>query len=134
MTTIDLNAMRAARTEAQREPVDVQWGDKTFRILPERLTLKLQDAIEGPGVMSGLRVLLGEEQATEFINMDPEPDVLDGLALVTEAIKVLSGRSPGESGASPNSLTNGGRSARQTSNGSTDSTSPQPATAPTHSQ
>src|SRR6266540_3503795 len=117
---IDLDAMRAARAEVEGEPVTLTFGGKTFA-LPKTLPIAFAVALERDSTTEALRALLGE-QVDEFLGLGA--DYSDLADLMAAVVKLYTGRSPGESGASPVSSGNGGRRSRRTSRTSTAPTSP----------
>lgn len=120
MATIDLDAARAARAEAQGEENTVLLGGDTFT-LPLELPIELGDFLVSGRVGAFIEALLGEEQWTKFASHKP---TLNDLKVLAEQLAPLYGfESPGESPASVASLPSNGSHSRPTSRASTGSTS-----------
>ena len=126
MARLDLNAKRAARTEAENEPHEVVLGfdpdgaEQVFLVRPRM-------PLEFPSLLA--RGLFRE--ALELILVDPA-DWQRMRKAVPEEEELLEmanlyGVDVGEAPASTRSSKNGGRSSRPTSRPSTSSTSPKPA-------
>lgn len=123
MTRLDLDAKRAARSEAENSPHEVVFGGEVFA-LPPRMPLECLDLMKEGEFRAAFRLLLGDEDAAARF-MRHRPDDADLTELMS-----LYGEAP-ESLASAPSLSNGGRPLRPTSPPPTGSTSPPAATAPT---
>jgi hypothetical protein len=129
MTRIDLNATRAARTEAQNQPHEVVLGfdasgaEQVFKLRP-RMPLEFPSLLARGLFDEAVKLILVDPQDWERMRAAvPEEDDL-------MAIADLYALDLGESSASPPSSSNGGRSSRPTSSGSTVSTSRRRAGAP----
>jgi hypothetical protein len=128
MATLDLNAKRAARTEAENKPHEVTLGfadDGTDRIyqLKPRMPLEFSDLLRAGRMREAMQLLLIDPTDWEQLRK-AQPDEDDLLAIAD-----LYGVNLPESPASAPSSSNGGGPSRPTSNGSTGSTSPKPASA-----
>ena len=123
MARIDLNATRAARSEAENQPHEVVLGfdasgaEQVFRLRP-RLPLEF----------SALLARGQADEAMKLVLVDPDDWQRMRAAIPEEdelmAIADLYAVDMGESPASNRSSTNGGRPSRPTSSASTRSTSP----------
>src|ERR1044072_513764 len=101
MATVDLDAKRAARSEALSEPHTVVFGGEKFE-LPPKIPLESVELMAEAKFRDAFRILLGEDDITDrFFAHRPDDGDL-------EAIMGLYGQ-PGESSASPVSSLNGGR-------------------------
>ena len=101
MTVKDLDAKKAARSEAQKEPHEIILGGETFE-LPPRIPLESIELMATAEFREAFRVLLGDEDtARRFFAHRPDDGDL-------EEIMGLYGTGP-ESSASPGSSLNGGR-------------------------
>ena len=109
---LDLDAKRAARSEAQNTPHEVRLGGETF-ILPPKLPLESLELMGEAKFREAFRILLGDDAAVRrFFAHRPDNDDL-------EELMGLYG-SPGESSASPGSSLNGGRPSKRTGTATTD--------------
>lgn len=101
MATRDLDAKRAARSEAQNEPHTVVFGGEKFE-LPPKVPLESIELMAEAKFRDAFRILLGDEDtATRFFANRPDDGDL-------EEIMGLYGSAP-ESSASPVSSLNNGR-------------------------
>lgn len=128
MAKLDLNARRAARSEAEKEPHEVELGHDAdgnplvWRLRPQ-MPVEYTDLLVQGRMAEALRLLLvDEDDWPELRKQVPDDDELT-------AISELYAVTPPESPASAGSSTSDGTSSRRTSNGSTASTSPTAATA-----
>jgi hypothetical protein len=122
MARIDLNATRAARSEAENQPHEVVLGfdasgaEQVFRLRP-RMPLEFPSLLARGLFDEAVKIILVDQEDWERMRAAvPEEDDL-------MAIADLYALDLGESPASARSSTNGGRSSRPTSSGSTRSTS-----------
>jgi hypothetical protein len=122
MARIDLNAKRAARSEAENEPHEVILGfnddgtEQIFKLKP-RMPLDFTDLLVTGRMGEAMRLLLVDPDDWERMHKaEPEED---DLLAVAEVYGVELPESPG----SERSSQNGGPSLRRTSSGSTASTS-----------
>jgi hypothetical protein len=126
MARLDLNARRAARSEAENEPHQVTLGFDpdgkalVFRLKP-RMPVEYMDLLGAGQLGAALRILLVDPDQWDAFRMG-EPDS-DDLAEITELYSV----SLGESDGSASSSTNGGSSSKLTSLSATDLISRTPA-------
>lgn len=108
MTTIDLDAAKAARAEARGDAVaDVVFGGERFA-LPAEIPASILDGVAaaGTGDIAGIRraidALLGPDEGARFYALGPSLD--DLLALLTAAVEASGlGGDLGESSASASS-------------------------------
>lgn len=119
MPRIDLDAARAARREAKREPIVVVLGGEEFE-LPNELSLDLAALITAGDLMGAVVALVGEDHADRFNACRPSME--DVVELFTE-LGPAYGLTVGESVASDGSSKNGSSRSRPTSSASTGSTS-----------
>lgn len=121
--TVDWNARRKARAEAQGDPVQLLVGDDRFT-LPVELPLETLDLMAEGKFRDAVTVLLGSEAEMRrlFAHRPTAADLEDLMAMYGD---------PGESSASLPSAPAIGRRSRPTSTRPTKSTSERSATAPT---
>src|SRR5215207_5378648 len=129
MATIDLDAKRAARSDAQNKPHVLRLGGEEFKV-PPQVPLESLDLMSQGVFRKAFALLFGEdpdadpaggEITARFFKHRPDRDDL-------EQIMSLYGP-PGESSASPTSSDNGGRPSKRTGRRTTAATSPPTATA-----
>ncbi len=114
MTVKDLDAKRAARSEAQNTPHEVILGGESFS-LPPRIPLESIELMGEAKFTEAFKVLLGDDDtARRFFAHRPDDGDL-------EEIMGLYGTGP-ESSASPISSLNGGRPASRTGKRTTPAT------------
>jgi hypothetical protein len=124
MATVDLDARRAARSEAESQPHRVVFGGETFTF-PPTVPLEALDLMAEGRFRHAFRLLLDDDTATaRFMAHRPDDGDLD------ELMRGLYGQTLGEPSASPGSSANGGRPSKPTSRTTTTSTSRKRATAP----
>jgi hypothetical protein len=129
---IDLNATRAARSEAENQPHEVVLGfdasgaEQVFLLRPRM-------PLEFPSLLA--RGLFREAMELILVNPEDWQRMRDAVPEEDELLQManLYGVDVGEPPASNRSSTNGGRKSRRTSKGSTGSTSPKRAGDPTPS-
>lgn len=121
MARLDLDAKRAARSEAEQAPHDVTLGGEVFEF-PPLVPLEALDLMAVAEFRAAFRLLLGPEDATRFFRHAPDQADL-------EQIMSLYGN-PGESSASAASSLPIGSRSRPTSPPSTTSISRPAATVP----
>lgn len=122
MARIDLNATRAARSEAENQPHEVVLGfdasgaEQVFKLRP-RMPLEFPVLLARGLFDEAVKIILVDQDDWERMRaaVPEEEDLM--------AIADLYALDLGESPASARSSTNGGQSARPTSSGSTRSTS-----------
>jgi hypothetical protein len=116
MTTLDLDAKRAARDEARNYHHTVRFGGEPF-IFPARLPLEFLDRMSAGTPRAAFAVLFGEnpdttppggEVTARFFSHRPDDGDLEAIS------SGLYSTSLGESPASPTSSTNGGRPSKAT--------------------
>jgi hypothetical protein len=120
MAHLDLDAKRAARSEAEQTPHEVVLGGETFELAP-MIPLEALDLMADAAFREAFALLLGPEDATRFFRHKPDQSDL-------EQILSLYGE-PGESLASAASSPSIGKRSRPTSKRTTTSTSRPAATA-----
>lgn len=126
MTTLDLNAKRAARSEAENTPHEVKLGfdeqgqPRSFLLKP-RMPVEYMDLLREERGSEALRLLMVHPEDFELLRLE-EPDVQE-----LEAITALYAVSAGESAGSPSSSSNGGPSSNTGSKPSTGLILPVPA-------
>lgn len=119
MTELDLDAYRAARSEARGKVPTLKLLGETFTLPVEVPCSVLQAFADDDKVAFG-RAVLGDEQWTTFCEIGgTEAD----LVVIASRLWTLYGVSLPESSASSGSSETGGEPSRPTSNGSTGSTS-----------
>lgn len=118
MAKVNLDAVRAARSEAQQEPHEVEFGGETFLFTPE-MPLEFAELLANARLSSAVRVLLvNGADLDRFLALKP-------LVSDMEAIASLYGMgSLGESTASAESSKNTSNGSRPTSSASTVSNLP----------
>lgn len=116
--SLDLDALRAARAEAIKEPRTVRFGGKVWD-LPDELSLDTVIAMAQGHTTEPLQQILGD-QWEDFKAVGLTAN--DFHAFVA-GIDAIYGAAAGEASASPASSTTTGTRSRPTSNGSTASTS-----------
>jgi hypothetical protein len=121
MTVKDLDAKRAARSEARNEPHEVILGGETFE-LPAELPMEALDLM-GEAKFRPAFALVFEEDRDEDGEATPAGGAVTArffrhrpTTADLEEIMGLYGK-PGESSASPTSLLNGGRPSSETGEG-----------------
>jgi hypothetical protein len=107
MAKLNLDARRAARSEAENEPHEVVLGGHTFLLKP-RMPIDYMDLLIANQLSAALRILLVDPSQWDMFRMG-EPDNED-LEAITELYSV----SPPESDGSASSSTNGGSSSKLT--------------------
>ncbi|HEV8653106.1 MAG TPA: hypothetical protein VG276_27870 [Actinomycetes bacterium] len=123
MATLDLNARRAARSEAENTPHELTLGhDKdgnplVFKLKP-RMPVEYMDLLQADRGGAALQLLLVDPDQWELLR-GAEPDVGE-----LEAITRLYTMSSGESAGSPRFSTNGGPNSNAPSRPTTDSILP----------
>jgi hypothetical protein len=120
---LDLDELRAARSEADKATRSVQFGGERFEF-PVRMPLEFGDLLNAGRFGAAFRALLGDADGDRFLAH--RPDDLD-LQVLSER---LYGVEQGEALASSSSSNGTSRRSRPTSNGSIRSTSPKRAGAP----
>lgn len=132
MARIDLNAKRAARSEAENEPHEVVLGfddqgvEQVFRLRP-RLPLEFSALLARGQADEAMKlVLVDPDDWKRMRTAVPDDDDLYDIARLYDI-------DLGESAASTRSSANGGRSSRPTSNASIPSTSARRAGGPKRS-
>jgi len=120
MGKLNLDARRAARTEAENQPHEVVLAGHTFHLKP-RMPVEYMDLLGAGQLGAALRILLVDPDQWEQFRMG-EPDS-DDLEAITELYAV----SPPESDGSARSSTNGGPNSNVTSLSATDLISRAPA-------
>ena len=128
MAVVDLDAKRAARSEAENTPHTVRLGGEEFQI-PPRLPLAFMDHLVNMDFGQAMRALLGDEWP-RFAKLDPD---MDDLMEIAEQCYALGDFMAGRPAPSPASSANGGRPSRRTGKRTTAATSRKTATAPTTS-
>jgi hypothetical protein len=114
MATLDLDAKRAARSEARNESHEVVFGGETFT-LPPKIPLESMELMGEAKFREAFRILLGDEETVRrFFAHRPDSDDLEELL-------ELYGSAP-ESSASPGSSLNGGRPPKPTGKRTTTAT------------
>jgi len=122
---LDLDAKRAARSEAQNVPHAVRFGGENFEF-PARLPLEFLDRMTAGTPRAAFAVLLGEdpdatppggEMTARFFKHRPDDGDLEAISTG------LYSTSLGESTASPSSSGNGGRPSKRTGRRTTAETS-----------
>lgn len=122
---IDGNALRAARREAAREPIEYTLDDETFTFpveMPLEVVLAAGDFADRARyetVARGLKAAFGDEQWPRFLAHRPSKD--DCIALWADLLTAYS-VTEGESSSSPASSATGGESSKPSSNDTTEST------------
>jgi hypothetical protein len=119
MAKLDLNARRAARSEAENQPHEVTLGfDPDGKpwvfLLKPRMPIEYMDLLIANQLSEALRILLVDPDQWEQFRMG-SPDNED-----LEAITALYSMSPPESDGSPGFSTNGGPTSNATSLPATD--------------
>lgn len=118
MASLDLDAKRAARSEAEQEPHKVTLGGEVFELRP-RLPLEALDLMTEGAFRPAFRLILLDGQGEafgRFFSHVPDDGDLEAI------VEGLYGQALGESSASPASSANGGRRSRPTSPRTTTST------------
>lgn len=129
MARLDLNAKRAARSEAENEPHEVALGydpegnEQVFRLRP-RMPLEFPSLLQRGQFREAMELILVDPSDWQRMR-DAVPEEDELLAMAN-----LYGVDAGEPLASTRSSTNGGPRSRPTSNASTRSTSAKRASAP----
>lgn len=136
---VDLDAARAIRREANKQPPKVVLGGQTF-LLPIELPLEasllladMSEADEGQAakaIMSMVEILLGDQAEAFLANKLSGDDLKAFLYGVLPAYGFGAAGDLGESQASESSSPSTSRPSKPTSNGSIDSTSELASTAP----
>jgi hypothetical protein len=121
MATLDLDARRAARAEADLAPHEVTLGSKTYRLRP-RMPLEFTQLLNEGKLVEAVQLLLIDPLDWAEMRLTFPDD--DDLLAIAELYAVDLPESP----ASARSSTNGGPSSRPTSSASTPSISAKPAT------
>lgn len=121
MARLDLDAKRAARSEAENKPHEVILGGRTYLLRPT-MPLEFTDLLNTPGrAGEAMRLILVDPSEWEEMRKAIPDD--EDLVAITE----LYGVELPESAASAPSSSNGGTSSRRTSKRRTGSTSHKPA-------
>jgi hypothetical protein len=107
MGKLNLDARRAARSEAENQPHEVVLGGQTFLLKP-RMPIEFMDLLGAGQLGAALRILLVDPGQWDSFRMG-EPDS-DDLAEITGLYAVT----PPESDGSASSSTNGGPSSKLT--------------------
>lgn len=94
---IDLAAARAARAEAQREPVILKWDEGIEFTLPPEMPVEFALCAQEDNMRGALTALLGDDQAGEFFALRPSMDDINDLSQLAGEVY---GVTPGESVAS----------------------------------
>jgi hypothetical protein len=123
MAAIDLDARRAARSEAENTPHELIVGGRTYRLKP-RMPLEFSDRLTEGKLVAAMQLLLVDPAEWEALRA-AELDDAD-LVAIADLYAVSLPQSPG----SATSSTNGGPSSKPTSSPATPFPWPQPATAP----
>ena len=130
MATVDLDAKRAARSEATNTHHTVRFGGEIF-VFPSRLPLEFLERMTAGAPRAAFAVLLGEnpdatpaggELTARFFSHGPDSGDLEAIS------EGLYSTSPGELPASQTSSQNGGRPSKRTGKRTTGATSPSIAT------
>ena len=124
---IDLNARRAARSTAEREPKQLRVGERTFDLVPEIMLSTVQAVTDGNLASAARHMLVDPEADFEEFSQSVSLDDLGWL--ITNY-----GANLGESSGSTEPSDGTGEPSTPTSDASTASTSPTSATAPTPGQ
>jgi hypothetical protein len=133
MARLDLNATRAARSEAENQPHEVVLGfdasgaEQVFLVRP-RMPLEFPSLLARGMFVEAMEIVLVDPSDWEGRMRATVPEE-DDLMAIADLYAVDMGESP----ASAPSSMNGGQSSRPTSKGSTHSTSAKRATAPKRS-
>jgi hypothetical protein len=116
MATVDLDAKRAARSEATNQPHEITLGGEQFT-LPARIPLESIELMAEGAFRQAFRILLFDDpdQVDRFFSHRPDDGDL-------EEIMALYG-APGESSGSPASSPSNGSRLKPTSRATTTSTS-----------
>jgi len=126
MATLDLDARRAARTEAEDTPHEVTLGGHVYP-LRARMPLEFTQLLGEGKLVDAVKLLLVDpDDWADFRQAVPDDD---DLIAITELYGVDLGEAVASAGSSPN----GGANSRPTSKPTTGSTSRKRATAPTRS-
>lgn len=121
MATIDLDARRAARAEAENKPHEVILEGRTYLLRP-RMPLEFTDLLNAGRMGEAMQLLLvNPEEWADLRKAVPDDDDLAGIA------EVYAVNLPEAGGSAPSS-TNGGSSSKATSLSATDLISQTPAT------
>lgn len=129
MARLDLNARRAARSEAENEPhevalgFDVDGAERMYRFVP-RLPLEFTDLVSAGRLGEAMQLLLVDQADWEQLRKDVPDD--DDLAAIAELYAV---NIPQSVGSAPSSM-NGSRASKPTSRRTTGSTSRRPVGGP----
>jgi hypothetical protein len=125
MATVDLDAKRAARSEAQNTPHQVTFGGESFEF-PPRLPLEFLDRVTAGTPRAAIALLFGEDpdatppggpETARFFAHRPDDGDLEAIS------SALYSATLGESSASPASSANGGRPPKPTGRRTTAATS-----------
>jgi hypothetical protein len=116
--SLDLDALRAARSEAIKDPRTVRFGGKVWG-LPDELSLDAVLAMAGGNTLTALQEILGEQ----WVDFKAVGLTANDFRAFAAGIDKIYGAAEGEASASPGSSSNTGSQSRRTSNGSTASTS-----------
>jgi hypothetical protein len=128
VAVVDLDAKRAARSEAERKPHQVVFGGETFSF-PPTVPLEALDLMAEGRFRSAFRLLLADDSETaRFMAHRPDDGDLD------ELMRGLYGQALGESSASLGSSANGGRPSSKTGKRTTAGTSRKTATGLTNAE
>ena len=131
MVSLDLDAKRAARSEAQNEPHAVVFGGEEFTF-PAWMPLGFLDYLDAGKMRAAFALLFGEDDEADppggevtarFFSHRPDNGDL------REISRALYSTSLGEPSASPDSSANGGRPSKPTGKRTTTGTSRPTATA-----
>lgn len=127
---IDLNQIRAAKAEVEKEQPVLLVNDKEYK-LPIRLTVSTIDLLDQLGGKNDFEVI--KQLLTILVGKKEAPKLMEELS-VDECYVIFGGLldeyglTAGNSTASARSSTNGGQKRRRPSRSTTASTSPEPAT------
>jgi hypothetical protein len=129
MAVVDLDAKRAARSEAENAPHIVKLGGETFE-LPPRLPLPFMDNLVNMDFGGAMQELFGDS-ADRFMALRPD---MDDLLEIAEQLYSLGDFIAGRPSPSPASSANGGSPPKPTGKPTTAGTSRKTATAKTTSE
>lgn len=109
---IDLDARRAARTEASGGDKKIRLGGEVFTVAPE-LSMTFAEHLVSGRFRQAYAVLVGEDDAERFASVNPTNEDINEIA------KAVYGMSLPESSPSTRSSMNGGTKPRRTSRATT---------------
>lgn len=130
----DLDALRAARAEAQGEPPTVTLHGDTY-VLPVEMPWSVVEALATDGAKEFLRAvkdLLGEDGYERALGTGATREDFGALVMMA-AGELYEAGDPEASGSSVSSSSNGSSPSKPTSGGTTESTSEEPSGDPSES-